>query len=68
MSTDYRTQKRIRMTDLVDGRLEEFGVRESIPSFTLPLNLNLKDSCYDSCTVDLMATTMYGSTEMKVAS
>jgi hypothetical protein len=30
MSTDYRTQKRISMTDLVDGRLEEFGVSESI--------------------------------------
>jgi hypothetical protein len=53
MSTDYRTQKTIRMTDLVDGQLEEFGVRESIPNFTLPLNLNLKDSCCDSCTVDL---------------
>ena len=41
------------MTDLVDGRLEGFGVHESIPSFTLPPNLNLKDACYDSCTVDL---------------
>jgi hypothetical protein len=30
MSTDYKTQKRICMTDLVDGRLEGFGVRESI--------------------------------------
>src|SRR5262245_16479611 len=53
MSTDYRTQKSIRMTDLVDGRLERFGVHESIPSFTLPLNFNLKDGCYNSCTVDL---------------
>jgi hypothetical protein len=30
MSTDYRTQKRIRMADLGDGRLEEFGVRAAV--------------------------------------
>jgi hypothetical protein len=29
MSTDYRTSKKIRMDDLLDGRLERFGIQEA---------------------------------------
>ena len=35
MSTDYAPLKKIRIIDLIDGRLEEFGVREHVdPSET----------------------------------
>ena len=30
MSTDYRTDKKIKMNDLFDGRLKKYGVREKV--------------------------------------
>jgi hypothetical protein len=32
MTTDYRLSNKIRLSDLIDGRLEQFGVREKIVS------------------------------------
>jgi hypothetical protein len=30
MSTDYRLSKKVRLSDLLDGRLERFGVSEDV--------------------------------------
>jgi hypothetical protein len=44
MSTHYTTLKKVRIADLFDGRLEEFGIREHVyPKQTIATDKFLTD-------------------------